>query len=68
MAWQCPYAKILKGEKYFSCTKAMQPNVDYNLKENKMTVFCAAQYWCPECGTVKNTPRAKECYDFHSKP
>ena len=67
MSWTCPYAKILKGQIYFSCTKVMQEGVDYNLKENQMTVFCASQYWCNECNSVKNTPRAKECYEYHSK-
>ena len=67
MAWQCPYATVLKGQRYFSCKKAMKEGVDYNIKENQMTVFCASQYWCNECGSVKNTPRAKECYEYHSR-
>lgn len=67
MSWQCPYAKILKGERHFSCTKAMQPNVDYNLKENRMSVFCASQRYCPDCGHVINSDGAKACYEYHSK-
>lgn len=67
MAWQCPYAKILTGERYFSCTKAMQPNVDYNLLENKMTVFCACQRFCPDCGHVINSEGAKRCFEYHSR-
>lgn len=67
MAWSCPYAKILKGEICLSCTKAMKPNVDYNLKENKMNVFCACQRWCPDCGRVINSEGAKRCYEYHSR-
>ena len=67
MSWQCPYATKFKGQRFFSCKKAMKDGVDYNIKENQLTVFCASQYWCPECGQVKNTPRAKECYGYHRK-
>ena len=65
MSWQCPFATKFKGQRFFSCKKAMKDGVDYNIKENQLTVFCASQYWCPECGQVKNTPRAKECYEYH---
>lgn len=68
MSWTCPHATILKGQKYFSCKMAMKEGVDYNLLENKMTVFCACQRWCNECGHVINTDGAKQCFEYHSKP
>lgn len=45
----------------------MQPNVDYNLLENQMTVFCACQRYCPDCGHVINSEGAKRCFEYHSR-
>lgn len=67
MAWSCPYAIQLKGQRNLSCKKIMQEGVDYNLFENQMTVFCACQRYCKECGHVINSDGAKRCFEYHSR-
>lgn len=67
MAWNCPYATRLKVIQSLACKKAMQDGVDYNLKENALTVFCACQRYCPTERRVINSDGAQKCFDFHSK-
>ncbi len=67
MSWQCPYATKMKGVQGLGCKKIMKDDVDYNILENKLSVFCACQRYCPECGKVINSDGARKCYDFHSK-
>ncbi len=67
MAWNCPYAVRFKGAQSLGCRKAMKGGVDYNLRENQLTAFCACQRYCPDCKQVINSDGAKQCYEYHSR-
>lgn len=58
----CP-AQIRKNiHPFLMCELAKKEGVDYNLRENAQTIFCACQHYCPQTKRAENTEGCKACY------
>ncbi len=68
MSFMCPYSKPMKIiNNGLVCIKIMKEGIDYNLKENCYSVFCACQRYCPTEKRIINSDEAKKCYEYHSQ-
>ena len=58
----CP-AQIRKNtHPFLMCELAKKEGVDYNLRENALTIVCAYQHYCPHTKRIENTEGFKACY------
>lgn len=65
--YKCPYVVRKKGFEFLMCRICMKADIDYNIRENAITAFCAYQYRCLISGKMENTDEARECFEYHSK-
>lgn len=64
----CP-AQIRKNiHPFLMCELLKKDNVDYNLRENALTIACPNQHYCPCTKRPENTAEYKVCYDNLKAP
>lgn len=60
--YRCPFADRKPCAGFLLCRDLYQDGVNYNVRENAMTVICAFQKQCMKTGRMENTDSARECY------
>ena len=64
--YRCPYAERKPCAGFLLCRDLYKEGVNYNIRENAMTVICAFQKQCMRTGMMENTDTAKGCFEMRS--
>lgn len=59
--YHCPFAERKPCAGFLLCRNLYQDGVNYNIRENAMTVICAHQKQCMMTGRMENSDEAKTC-------
>lgn len=59
--YHCPFAERKSCAGFLLCRNLYKDGVNYNIRENAMTVICAHQKQCMMTGRMENTDEAKNC-------
>lgn len=61
--YKCPNADRRKCANFILCKGLEKDGVNYNDRQNAMTVICMCQKQCMKTGRMENSEGAKECYE-----
>lgn len=59
--YHCPFAERKSCAGFLLCRGLYKDGVNYNIRENAMTVICAHQKQCMVTGRMENSEEAKTC-------
>lgn len=59
--YHCPFAERRSCAGFLLCRNLYKDGVNYNIRENAMTVICAHQKQCMMTGRMENSDEAKNC-------
>ena len=59
--YHCPFAERKSCAGFLLCRKLYKEGVNYNIRQNAMTVICAHQKQCMKTGRMENSEEAKTC-------
>lgn len=59
--YHCPFAERKSCAGFLLCRWLYKDGVNYNIRENAMTVICAHQKQCMVTGRMENSEEAKTC-------